>query len=298
MSLSNPNLPVGFPERILGWAGGDDPDCARVQLSALRTLLMIHTILEIGLGTYQFQSYKIGLPVFGLVVALPISLMPGRQRMGTVIAAAMVLIIHVLLFPTAANHLMLILLGLLVLAFFDITKDDEALIALASLRWMTLIVLFSTGLQKVLYGTYFQGEFLAWKIAHSDRFTTFWQYAVSAEEIDRLRRLAAGAKDAGVYRTQDLALLLASNASYLAELILPWLLLLRRTRPVALIATVAFLVLVEAGAREVFFGVLFVNLVLLFSSRSWVRALLPASVALYLVSAGSQLGLLPDWNLN
>ncbi len=163
---------------------------------------------------------------------------------------------------------------------------------------MTLIVLFSTGLQKVLYGTYFQGEFLAWKIAHSDRFTTFWQYVVSAEEIDRLRRLAAGAMDAGVYRTQDLALLLASNGSYLAELILPWLLLIRRTRPVAVIVTVVFLVLVEAGAREVFFGVLFVNLVLLFSSRNWVRTLLPASVALYLVSTASQLGLLPDWSLN
>jgi hypothetical protein len=237
-------------------------------------------------------------PLLGLLVALPLSLLPGRERVGTVVAAAMLLLINGLLFPSAANHMMLILLGLLCLAFFDLAKDDEALMALASLRWMTVIVLFSTGLQKVLYGTYFHGEFLTWSIAHTDRFPSLFQYVVSGEEMDRLRRLAAGAKDAGVYRAQGMALLLASNASYLAELILPLMLLLRRTRALAVVATVVFLALVEAGAREVFFGVMFVNLVLLYSERNWVRMLLPVSITLYLVSVASQVGLLPHWGLN
>jgi len=104
--------------------------------------------------------------------------------------------------------------------------------------------------------------------------------------------------NAGAYRTSDPLLLLASNTSYLAELVLPWLLLIPRTRSIAIVATVSFLAMVEAGAREVFFGVLFVNLILLFSKKNLNRLLLPVSLLLYLVSVASQTGILPDWGLN
>ena len=207
--MSIPEQRVGLPKRILCFAGGDHPADARVKLSGIGTLMIIHVILEMGLWVYQWRMYLMGLPVLGLVAALVLYQLPGRARTGAVIAAGMVFLIHVLLFPNAANHMMLLLLGLIFLAFFEIDQDDEAVMALASLRWMTLIVLFSTGLQKVFYGTYFQGEFLAWSIAHWDRFADLLWVAGSADEVDRLRRLATGARDAGVYRTQSLALLVA-----------------------------------------------------------------------------------------
>ena len=193
---------------------------------------------------------------------------------------------------------MLLALVFVVLATFAIEREEEALDARATLRWLTAIVLFSTGLQKVLYGTYFHGDFLAWQLGHDVRFLSFLQFTVSPDEIARLQALAGGATDAGTYRTSDPMLLLASNVSYLGELALPFLLVWKRTRRAAIPAVIALFVLIEAGAREIFFGVLFLNLLLLFSERDWIRRLAPISVALYLLAFSSRMGWLPGWNLN
>ena len=93
-------------------------------------------------------------------------------------------------------------------------------------------------------------------------------------------------------------LLVASNVSYLGELLLPVALVWKRTRAYAVPAAFALFLLIEAGAREIFFGVLFLNLLLLFSERDWIRRGLPLSLALYLLAFASRMGWLPGWNLN
>jgi hypothetical protein len=214
------------------------------------------------------------------------------------LAAGAAVAMNALLFPAAANHSGLLALVLLALAIFDPRVDDEALWARAALRWLTAIVLFSTGLQKVLYGTYFHGEYLAWELAHDPRFLSFLRFVVSAEEVERLRQLASGAAGLGTFRTTDPMLLVASNGAYLGELVLPFALIAGRTRRVAVPAAVGLFLAIEAGAREVFFGVLFVNLVLLFSEQDLNRRLLPVSIGLYLLAFASLMGWMPGWRLN
>ena len=61
---------------------------------------------------------------------------------------------------------------------------------------------------------------------------------------------------------------------------------------------IALFVLIEAGAREIFFGVLFLNMLGLFAERDWIRRALPLSGVLYLLAFSSRMGWLPGWNLN
>ena len=94
---------------------------------------------------------------------------------------------------------------------------------------------------------------------------------------------------------------LASNAVYLAELTLPFLLLWQRTRTLGAVGTIALMVGIQLGAVELAFAFLFLNLLFLFLERNWNRTLLPvfATVLLYAILAA--IGWLPGdplyWNL-
>ena len=305
-------------ERLFGLTGGGSGSVARSQLFALGLLVTTHLVLE--MGAWAREAAPRALAMRGVVavalLSLGLQLAPWfLRRRSTVdedaldrarsraawampIMVAAALGMHALLFPAAANHAGLLALVFVVLATFDVARDEEALAARATLRWLTVIVLFSTGLQKVLYGTYFHGDFLAWQLAHDERFLSFLQFTVSGEEIERLRRLADGATDLGTYRSSDPMLLVASNVAYLGELALPFALVWKRTRAWAIPAAFALFILIEAGARELFFGVLFLNLLLLFAEQDWLRRLAPISIALYLAAFASRMGWLPGWNLN
>ena len=74
----------------------------------------------------------------------------------------------------------------------------------------------------------------------------------------------------------------------------------RRVRLLLILATVlaiALIAIIESGARELFFGVLFINLVLVFDTADAVRRWLPVTLALY---AGALVvnGLDLSWYLN
>jgi hypothetical protein len=78
----------------------------------------------------------------------------------------------------------------------------------------------------------------------------------------------------------------------------PLLLLVRRTRGPAALATIAFVFCIEAGALELMFGALFLNLLLLFLPRPINRTLLPGFAVFYAVLIGSRLGILPRFWFN
>lgn len=63
---------------------------------------------------------------------------------------------------------MLELLAVAWLAMMNPDREDDALLG-SVLMWMTATVLFYTGLQKVLYGTYFDARFLGFMVAADDR---------------------------------------------------------------------------------------------------------------------------------
>ncbi len=64
-----------------------------------------------------------------------------------------------------------------------------------------------------------------------------------------------------------------SNAIYVIEIALVPLLVLRRTRAFAVCAAILFLVAIETAAREWFFGLISLNMLLLFCERDYNRRL-------------------------
>ena len=61
------------------------------------------------------------------------------------------------------------------MALFDPEDPREAATALAGLRWLVCIGLFWAGLQKVLWGYYFDGTFLSFVIAQRESFASAFQ---------------------------------------------------------------------------------------------------------------------------
>ena len=75
-----------------------------------------------------------------------------------------------------------------------------------------------------------------------------------------------------------------SNLVYLVEIGLAAGLLWWRTRVPAIWMTLALIVFVELGAREVFFGLLFCNLVLVLHPRDISRRLAPIVAGMYVLA--------------
>jgi len=128
-------------------------------------------------------------------------------------------------FPQPANHFYLELLCVLVLCL--VGRDDPAgeALALRGLRWLTAVVLFNTGLQKVFYGHYFRGDFLALMAANQDRFANLFRFVIPADDLARLASYEVHRSGAGPYRVSFLPFVLAANLVYLAELGLPFLMM-------------------------------------------------------------------------
>jgi hypothetical protein len=88
-------------------------------------------------------------------------------------------------------------------------------------------------------------------------------------------------------------LIVLSNLVYLAELACAALLLVPRTRLVGVVFGIGLMIGIELFAREVFFGLIQVMLVLLFAPSAWLRTLVPVFFASYAVLLLSDVGILP-----
>ena len=89
-----------------------------------------------------------------------------------------------------------------------------------------------------------------------------------------------------------------SNAVYAFEIAAAALLLARATRTATAVSCIVFLGLIEIGAREILFGAVFANLLLLFFSSDLNRRLLPVFALLYLWLVAMRLGLVPPMYFN
>ncbi|MCP3963325.1 MAG: hypothetical protein GY719_36265 [bacterium] len=258
----------------------DDPAEAD-RLRVLRVYLMIHAPFELLWDSLIWESRRAYNGVFfgvGLLLCLGLSFLPGRTMLAMRLFVGFQLSAIVWLFPAVSNHFFLVFFCLLLLSILDLERRDEALLGLQACRLTVLIVFFYTGVQKALYGTYFKGQLLTWTIAHDDRFRTAFEVILPADEA---RRIAALADTVGPFGTEWWPLLVISNFVVVFELLAPFLLLHPRTRSAAVAAVVVFMVLIESGAREWFFGCVFVNLLFLFTRRSWYGVLLPLTLVFY-----------------
>jgi hypothetical protein len=304
---------------ILRWSA-DDPDTdAGPRLRSIRLLAITHLLAELVISLLRWSSLRVwapGILAACAAVALALALSRRTERLAAPLAALIVGFAVVRWFPNVANHTFLLFLVLLTLSFWDLRVEAERTLALATLRWIAVLVFFATGVQKLLHGTYFHGEFLAFHVAHGERFASLFARVLPAEELARLKALGAAAgalaptdglrafetmppaPGSGPYRFASLPALAMSNLVWILELVAPALLLWRRTRALATIAVIAFLAAVESGAYEIMFGVLFVNLMLLFGRANWPGRLFPAFAAMYGYLIGVHLGWFPKWFFN
>jgi hypothetical protein len=196
-------------------------------------------------------------------------------------------------FPESANHHYLQFLCLALMGAIGLRGDSTPLLV-GGMRWIGAIGLFHAGWQKLLHGYYTSGTFLAYAIASNQRFSDFFAWVAPAGEVERLRALTFGA-GAGPYVIESTWFRTVAQITWAAELVLPPLLLFERTRRLGVAATLAYILAIELGAREIFFAGLIVNLIAFWAPGNLNRKLLPWFFAMYALALLSTIGAIPHW---
>ncbi len=185
--------------------------------------------------------------------------------------------------PHAYNHLVLETLLLAAVAGLrhDDVREDRLLLQWA--RWLAVAVLFWSGVQKVLHGCYFEGQFLALTAATNASFATPLTW-IAAGEIDRLRQLLPLRVGAGPFTFTSPSLLLASNLVWISEIALGLALLQTSLRKPAALSALIVLVTIQVVAHELVFGFWMALLLALVAPARAFRLLEPVAwVALLLI---------------
>lgn len=283
-------MPSRPAEAFLALAGDDRPDVrqaperaretVRSQLESFHRIVLLTLVVElVSRRVLDRQPWKASSgPVdaffpFAAAVCLALLYFP-RSRRPAAVGAALVAAVSALWYlPASANHAFLMAICLFLLALTDPEVPEERLLALQGLRWCWVIVFFVSGVQKLVYGLYLEGEFLTYMIAHEETFGALFGLLLPASELERIHALTAAG---GPFVSAWAPFAVVSNLVWLFEIAVPCFLLHRRSRPAAVALTLVFVVAIELGAREIFFGLMAVNLILLFTRRDWIRVLMPA----------------------
>lgn len=197
-------------------------------------------------------------------------------------------------FPSTANHTylqgFLLIIGA-VLALVPERAAEEQL--LASYRFVAAIVLIGAGLQKVLYGAYFDGRMLAVLASKHERFSAMLAPLLAPHEMARLRRLDIHVAGSGPFSSGSLLFLIASNLACVAEIGLGALLLSRKYAAAGALLTIMFFIVIELAAREIVFGLVMISLTSLFLSPKKALVVLRITCAAAILFSLIALGVVP-----
>jgi len=281
-------------------ADGDAVEWSSAGLRAFRALLLVHAAVR----TWAWVSLKpADMPLlellvvwafaFGMTAAAVLGLSARYARRAAQLATVLLACELYSSFPGTPNHVWLEFFCVALVGAFDVEGSDGRLL-LVGLRWLAVIVLFHTGLQKLLNGYYVHGEFLVWAVSVQDRFADVFRPMLSADEVTRIATLDGTTPGTGPYRTGSPLFLVASNAVWILELVLPGLLVARASRVWAAVVAIAFLGFIQLAAREVLFAALITQLLLLLSPRAdWNRRSALLYALLYVYILAYLLGLVP-----
>ena len=278
--------------RLLAATGRDAPPLAAAKLRSLRRLLLCALALEAWYvrGYEPYADAPLGFGAAALAAtACAAAGWHDRFARPAVVASGLVLAgVVAAAFPSNANHQFLALVVLGMLALQRGPGDAVDVDLAAALRWLPAIGLFWAGVWKVWYGYWWQGEFLALRIASDADFARVLGPFVG--EAERARLLVAGdGVGAGPFRADAPLLVAASNATWLAELALPVMLCTPATRTFAWIASAALVVGIQLAAGEVFFAGTMVGLLAGYARSDAIARVLPfvlVAELLWVVRAG------------
>jgi hypothetical protein len=196
-------------------------------------------------------------------------------------AAMLVTLVRIVVyFPAAPNHTYLELWCFGILALCGFEAHEERGLALNALGWLTLIVLFASGLQKVAHGLYFRGQFLAFQ--HHVAHRIGWFDAIFSRQakpiFEGVGPLHLGA---GPFRLNSAGGMAVANLVWMVEVLVPLGLFFVGPRRWILAGGLGVFVVIVGSAKELVFGMLFVQLLCLFSRRDLNTPLLPICAALF-----------------
>lgn len=283
--------------RIAALVDGDEAGVRARRLRAFEQAFVLIVVAE-----YWLRA----LPKWGLLgrhydVLLAVATAAGAailavsrlRRAGFALLAASHLVLLWSEFPSSGNHAYLELYVCLLVVLLRHDDPDEQLLELRALRWLAVIVLFWSGVQKLAHGYWVNGEYLVFSLG-SETYRALLGWTLPADELARVARLPGQVGD-GPYRVEGApVLLLLANATWLAEIVLAPALVWRRTRAVALLLALLLLAGIEVVAREVFFGLVFASLLLLFAHGDRQSAARWLVAGALVVLALSRLGVLPE----
>ena len=254
-------------DRILAFTDEADSALAAEKIRAFQIFLLMHVTARLWIWALRPRDIS-ALPQTLAAVLITACFVLGFSRRwartATIIAAAVLFVKIVATFPHASNHAFLEWLCMTLLAVLDPRNPANAALVLQANRWIVVIILFWSGLQKFLHGTYFDARFFGVSIAQAPTFADIFRPLLSPEEFGHLIESNPRQVGAGPFAIRSLIVVALSNATYLFEIAAGPLLLIQRTRVATTFLCLAFLVFIEAGAREIMFGAVFMNLLLLF----------------------------------
>lgn len=214
------------------------------------------------------------------------------RRLGFVVLAATQAAVVWREFPATGNHAYLELVLCTLAALLDPYRPaDDGRLYLRAVRWIVCVVFFYGGLQKLVHGYYWRGQYLAYSLS-TESFRGVLRVLLPADELARLASYGGQVGD-GPYLLSSPLAVAASIAICAAEIALAPLLVWPRTRRLAIAAALAFLLAVEVAAREAFFGLVFANAILLFTWSDVHRRLVPFVALVLVLMIMVRLGILP-----
>lgn len=272
-------------EAVLGIAGDPEPFDRRPTLRAFERILLFHLSVRLWEGAFPesdiSRAVELALQI-GMSLCFAMLFVERLAPLAIGGAFCAMLVAAWGTFPMTSNHAFLELWILLLLVVIGGYHREEAHVWMAAMRWSVALLLFYTGLQKVLYGAYFSGQFLIVEMIMKPDFGAAIHWMLPAAEWERLRDLIPNDVGVGPYQSKSPFFLAASNIVYVFELGIPFLLLWKLTRVPAVVLVFLFTIAIQAGARELFFAALLANVTLLFWPRDAHRFAFPIFVVVYI----------------
>jgi len=282
-------------ERRLGFLDGDEPSTRLPKVRAFEAAVLLILLAEYWARAIPKWD---GLATLYVAILGPatvcclIGLAPSFRRA----AFAALAVMHASMiwgeFPAAGNHAYLELLLCVLGAGLDVTDEAEQVLFLRAVRWLTILIFFYAGLQKLVHGYWTGGHYLAFSV-WIDSFRPVLAQLIPEQDFTRLLSFTRQVGD-GPYLVSSPLFLVVSNGSYIAEMAVAVLLALPATRRVGVVAGIGLLFAIEIAAREVFFGALVVNALLLFLPRARNARLVPVVAVVMTALLLVRLGVLPD----
>jgi len=290
-----PSSIIGLLDRLFGSLDGDVPGTEISKLRAFEFILLLIVATEPWTRLLRAPGgvrSDVLLPALLTSLIAAAALLPGYRRVAFAALAALQIQSIWSGFPERGNHAYLEAGFLTLGAGLDLDDEEDRLLHLRAVRWMVCVIFFYAGLQKLMQGYYSQGQYLAFALS-KESYQWLLRPLLEPAEYQRLVSLHGKIGD-GPYLVASPLFVAVSNLTWMAEIALVPLFVIRRTRVAAVVAALVLILAIEIGARELFFGFVYTNAVLLLLPGDFNRRLVLPCAAAMAALLLIRIGILPE----